>query len=434
MSTVLNGARTWRPLLSDDDRDRALVIAREIGCTVKENAALDPLSNDPTLSGGLAGVALLFAYLNDVMPGEDWDVEAAKCLKRAVSLVATTRLRASLYSGFTGVAWALTHIDAKLRSSGDRAASIDHVLLDHLSHTPWKRDYDLIEGLTGFGVYALERCERPLARACAEAVVARLGELAKRRDGGVAWHTPPEHLPPHQFAECPNGYFNLGLAHGIPGPIAVLAAMCDMGISTETARPLLRDAVGWLLASKHAAETDAGFSAWIPVNAQGRDDAARIAWCYGDLGLGSALLVAARSVSEPAWEEAARAILRRAARRPDEQAGVVDAGLCHGSAGVAHLFNRAYQRLGDEALGAAARTWIQRTIDMRQPGRGVAGYRSYFPTEGQEPWIDEPGLLTGSAGIALALLAAATDTEPIWDRLLLTSVRPRGTVASRILT
>jgi hypothetical protein len=35
--------------------------------------------------------------------------------------------------------------------------------------------------------------------------------------------------------------------------------------------------------------------------------------------------------------------------------------------------------------------------------------------------VDHPGLLTGAPGVALVLLAAATSTEPTWDRLFLLS-------------
>jgi hypothetical protein len=37
----------------------------------------------------------------------------------------------------------------------------------------------------------------------------------------------------------------------------------------------------------------------------------------------------------------------------------------------------------------------------------------------------EAGLLTGTAGIALALLAATTAVEPAWDRMLLVAIPPR---------
>ena len=37
-------------------------------------------------------------------------------------------------------------------------------------------------------------------------------------------------------------------------------------------------------------------------------------------------------------------------------------------------------------------------------------------------WRDEPGFLTGAAGIGLALLAALFPVEPAWDRVLLASI------------
>jgi len=60
---------------------------------------------------------------------------------------------------------------------------------------------------------------------------------------------------------------------------------------------------------------------------------------------------------------------------------------------------------------------------MRRPGEGVAGFQSWRPDEeGTLGWRDEKGVLTGAAGVALALLGAVTPLEPQWDRVLLTSV------------
>jgi lantibiotic biosynthesis protein len=39
-------------------------------------------------------------------------------------------------------------------------------------------------------------------------------------------------------------------------------------------------------------------------------------------------------------------------------------------------------------------------------------------------WRADPGFLTGSSGVGLALLAAATPVEPEWDRILLTDLGP----------
>jgi len=61
---------------------------------------------------------------------------------------------------------------------------------------------------------------------------------------------------------------------------------------------------------------------------------------------------------------------------------------------------------------------------MRRPGQGIGGYLSAENSPGGGlDWVEDASLLTGAAGIALALLAAITPIEPTWDRLLLISMR-----------
>jgi hypothetical protein len=130
-------------------------------------------------------------------------------------------------------------------------------------------------------------------------------------------------------------------------------------------------------------------------------------------------------VGAASWEREALEIARRTAAHPPDQAGVRDAGLCHGAAGLAHLFNRMYQATGEARLAAAARFWFERTLDMRRPGRGIAGYSAYHPREKESSsWNDDPGLLSGAAGIALSMMSAITPIVPSWDRMLLVSLPP----------
>ena len=108
-----------------------------------------------------------------------------------------------------------------------------------------------------------------------------------------------------------------------------------------------------------------------------------------------------------------------------DRTGVVDAGLCHGAAGLGHIFNRMYQATGETWLLKAATFWFKRTLDLRLPGEGVAGFLCYWRDDNKKPqWIEEVGLLQGAAGIALTLLSAATSIEPKWDRILLVSSAP----------
>jgi hypothetical protein len=423
--------RTWHPLLEGPLADRAARTLREIAAalpgTASKQAAL-PAS----LASGLAGQALFYAYLALSTADESAADHAADLLEKATEELASSPMPPTLYSGFPGVAWTMEHLQGRLFESGDGEEAgedpvleIDQALLGPLERSPWLGEYDLIGGLAGLGVYALERLPRPTAAALLERVVERLGELAEEREEGLAWFTPPERLPEWQREIFTRGHYNLGVAHGLPGVLPILAGACAAGVAVERARPLLDGAVRWLFARRLEPGSDSCFGgSYTPWEPSGPT---RLAWCYGDPGIASTLLAAARAVGEPEWERQALDIALAAAARGESTSHVQDAGICHGTAGLAHLFNRMYQTTGEERLAQAARRWFERTLDFQVPGEPVAGFRAWeLDPAGQPAWRPDGGFLEGAAGIGLALLGATSDVEPAWDRILLASLPPAG--------
>ncbi|MFY0576354.1 lanthionine synthetase LanC family protein [Cystobacter fuscus] len=151
--------------------------------------------------------------------------------------------------------------------------------------------------------------------------------------------------------------------------------------------------------------------------------------CYGDPGAVVCLRVAARALSDGELERVALELAREAARRPMAQAGVRDAAICHGSAGLGHLYNRLYQSSREPVFKEAATAWFAQTLEMRRPGEGLAGYLSWYPkTDEDEEEEEELGrgmdgsLLEGAAGTALTLLAACHPFPPTWDGMLLAAI------------
>ena len=414
------GGSSWRPILDGALRERAFEVVHAIADSLR-GSYLDRVQY-ASLGGGHAGLAILYAYLDLAQPEEDYDETAVQFLQRAINALSASAMWPSLYGGFTGIAWAVEHLKGRLIDPEDEGTNeeIDEALKEYVSHSPWNDDYDLINGLVGFGVYALERKPASAsAIACLERIVERLNETAERNADGVTWLTRPYLLSEWERKQCPDGYYNLGLAHGVPGVVALLGGVCAAGVAVEQARSLLDGAVVWLLRQRRG---DGALSSFSHRTAEIEEDDCRLAWCYGDAGVAAALLVAARCVNEEEWEREALAIATRAAAREPESAGVKDAGLCHGAAGLGHIFNRLFQATGEEVFREAARYWFERTIEMKLTGQGIAGFSVFMPGEdGTERWVDEPGLLMGAAGIALALLAAVTDIEPQWDRMLLVS-------------
>jgi lantibiotic modifying enzyme len=417
----------WKPVLDGRLRASALKATYSIADSLRKRAV-----KEASLARGTAGVALLFGYVAEARSSPNDQGIAVKFLDKAADALAATRMGPFFFSGFTGVAWANAHLERRLLNPDgeDANEAVDQVLKVHLSLSPWREDYDVVSGLVGYGVYALERLPRQTAADCLELVVDRLDEIAEHTAQGVTWHTAPKLLPETVHKDFPNGYYNLGLAHGVPGVIALLGKICatrDERLQTGRAKAelLLKGAVAWLLAQQPADRAQS-FPYWAGPGISATPG--RVAWCYGDLGIAVALLGAARCVNERAWEREASKIGRRIAGRPAEQSGVVDCGLCHGAAGVGHLFNRLFQATGETRFATAARFWFERTLEMRRPNQGIAGFAALMPDPerpGKKRWIAAPGILEGAAGVALALLAAATPIKPEWDRMLLASIPPR---------
>jgi hypothetical protein len=400
-------AASWRPILRGEEAKRALDAVRQIAEAL---AGSSSVVNDRSPHER----ALFYSYLDRALPNEGYDARASDLLDEAAGMIESVRLSPSLFGGFTGIAWVIDHL-----FDDDSIDEIDDALCEHVAHTPWTGDYDLISGLVGFGTYALARWPRPTASASLARIVDRLDETALTFAEGTTWLTPPERIIPQKREQYPDGCYNLGVAHGVPGAIALLAEVCARDIAVARARPLLERAVRWLL-TKRLPEGEVAFSYY---DARGvPPEPARSAWCYGDPGAAVMLYRAASAMGRDDWKREAVGIAHLATRRSFESSQVVDAGLCHGAMGLSQMFQRLAIAEEDDTLARSAYDWANRALQMRRPSEPIAGFPAWMRDKtGAEGWTADQTLLMGAPGVGLALLAAATGIEPAWDRLLLLS-------------
>ncbi len=419
----------WQPIASADTSRECWRTIEEID----EGLAGYLKSGDATLddmTGGYAGVALFYAYLQAATANARAADRALEALDLSTSALAERQMLPALFSGFLGVGWIVTHLTRELfEGDAGLATEIDDALRGLLMNVEDRLTFELIYGLAGYGTYLVERLPDPGARGLLDRVVDLLEES---RDASGVWHSDPGWMVPWQREQMPRGCYNLGVAHGIPGVIGFLAAANREGVGDARLARFAEDAVRWTLAQRWN-QPSSLFPAFIPVG--GEPYPTRTAWCYGDLGVAAVLLSAAQSFGCDDWKREALAIARAAARRSVEETKVKDSGLCHGSTGIAHLFNRMAQASGDDELRDAADRWYRVALDMRRPGEGLAGILSWNDVieDGKfvgGEWKTEPGFLSGVAGVGLALLAAVTDFEPAWDRVLLVSIPPRNGAAA----
>ena len=217
---------------------------------------------------------------------------------------------------------------------------------------------------------------------------------------------------------------NFGLAHGIPGPLALLSLAWTAGVRVEGQAEAIECIADWLLEWR---EKDAWGNYWTPYlplayyadrDAVETPQPARASWCYGAPGIARALEFAAIALGRPEWTEAGLDAFRSLLARPVEDWGITDDALCHGWAGMLHLCSQFDQLHPGDEFGRAADTIAARLVERFDPAAPF-GYRYYQPVA--DLYLDLPGLMEGAAGIALALDTYTRRPRPTWDSTLLLS-------------
>lgn len=390
---------SWQPILEGDLAARAHARIAQIADALHPHRARTTGKDaDPTLADGDAGIALFAANaerdaaLPDSASGPE--AIATSMLGRAVNDIDDRWRTPSLYSGVVGTGWVLAHMSNEFASSGDLPLdALDEQLLELCGDAESELEADLIYGLVGIGVYVLERWPAPFALDCIPLIIDRLAQATRP---------------------------GLGLAHGMAGVIALLGAISRLDPAWRwRIAPLIERHIDELM--RHRLPPNEARCAFPSAVGGGP---CRIAWCLGDTSVASALLSVGMAFDREDWCGMAQDLAVAAAGRPSAVSGVVDAGLCHGAAGLAHVFNRFFQATGDGRFAAAARQWFRHVLDMPEHPNGIAGFAAWTHTDALGwHWHADRGFLTGAAGIGLALMAAAGAHEPVWDRVLLLSAR-----------
>ncbi|MFD6608628.1 lanthionine synthetase C family protein [Micromonospora chalcea] len=315
---------------------------------------------------------------------------------------------------------ALDDLDRAIAADARRRVAAAHARID-VRELPALAEFDAIRGLAGVGAYLLRRAPD------GEELPAVLGYLVRLTQ---PLHVGGEALPgwwagngPAGRADSrfPGGHGNNGVAHGIAGPLALLAlaALRDVVVDGQTAA--IARICAWFDRWRHDSKPGPLWPYWI-TKRQLRADRAeahraqRPSWCYGTAGLARAQQLAALALNDRVRRAAAEDALVRALADPRQLAGATDPSLCHGHAGLAHIAHRVAADAPPDTA-RQLRASVPRLLGSLDPhDAGPRRTAAALVAAG-------PGLLEGAAGVALAALSCsnAAALTSSWDACLLTA-------------
>jgi lantibiotic biosynthesis protein len=447
-------------LVPEKDRTRAAEVALAVAERLKTRTCLETAIaaassqtryfswNRFSFASGFTGLSLLWAHLERCYPGAGWGKIAHDYLSDAISDVQSfTSPSASLFGGLSGIAFVAQY-------AAEGTARYDGLLtkLDNYIFTLMRPNidffanreaaagvaveiFDLISGLSGTALYLLTRrrnvvnhIHRNIIDEAIKSVFSCLIQLSLLDNDLPAWHTPKELSRAYDTMSTafPSGYLNCGLAHGIPGPLGVMALGKLEGIDLSDLDHAIESLATWLLAHRHDDGWGMNWPTGVPLVIEGERKtvgspwdapSAHSAWCYGSPGIAQSLLLSGLALNKQELCDASIECIEAILRRPPQIRALNSPIICHGTSGLLQIVLRFCSVFPRDTF----QTEIPRlllTVLSQYNYDSLLGFQSRAP-EGN--MIDNPALLDGAAGVSLVLLSVAHEVAPDWDRAFMLS-------------
>ncbi|SDW81002.1 Lanthionine synthetase C-like protein [Marininema mesophilum] len=394
-----------------------------------------------SLSHGYPGTALLYGELDRFDPQAGWDQVAHQHLVAMQRYLEAEGFQSiSLFGGITGVAFATWSASREGERYGRLLEQLHTQIAESLRKqlriererrskekgvlAQW---YDIIVGITGVGRYLLIQKDQPELRELLDEILLDLVELSKpivvERQTVPGWWIPQHaQFTEHDRQSFAKGNFNCGLAHGIPGPLALLSLAKLQGVEVKGQVEAIQRMTQWLLQWK---QEDAYGSYWYDRVAWEEEvEGARLthrhreAWCYGTPGVARALYFAGKALQDEGLKETSVLAYQSIFKRPEILWDIDSPTICHGTAGLLEMTGQMYWDSNDRTLQIQRDYLLHRQLKDFNPDSPF-GYKDLEPQPIGYRGLDKVGLLEGAVGVALSLLSCVKGKGSGWSRSLL---------------
>jgi len=367
------------------------------------------------LYNGLGGVALFLFYYSKYTGDEHFGNVANKALGRITQELSASKNNFSYCSGIAGFGWLISHLQKAnflKEDFNELLNQLDPYLIKALDKFLEMGHYDFLNGYLGVYYYFLENDfeyderSKNLKSVIVEKVINKLYDTAIIDGKKISWKS-------YTNRNSSIMGVNLGLAHGLPS-IIMLLLKTYASKKDHKVRSLIVGAIEYLKAVQSSYDNDALYSSFIYDGEYiNESSGSRLAWCYGDLGVGLSFNKVGMELKIDDITNRSLMIFEMTiSRKATELNGVYDASFCHGSSGLTFIYNKIYEKTNLPDYKLSCQYWLNQTLDIINK----SDYKAWFHSTGYRL---EHGILEGVSGIGLSLLSIVDRNSRGWEEAFL---------------
>jgi lantibiotic modifying enzyme len=370
------------------------------------------------LLSGLAGIILLQSLFLQQSKNKKFKKEVDKNLNLLIETIEKQENPASGFcDGLSGIGWLFMYLNEKKIIQidiNDFLKEMDEVLEDELDAMIETKNFDLLHGALGVGLYFLKRKKYQVV----EKIVLALDASCDVIGNEIVWKR-------FDYTRHKKFIYDFGLAHGNIGVLYFLGKCYQNKVLSEIVHKLLEGGINFYVANIQ----DTGlYGSYFPYEKLVDDyknpssgSHSRLGWCYGDPAVLRVLVFISSCIEDEYHQQMFTDLsIRSATERKKIRSGIVDACFCHGLSGVLYQCINLYKKTQNEVLLQLMEYWISKLIILGDKSKTKFGYLFYNGVKGWE--MPPPNLLNGLGGISLALLSFEyDDLDHSWNEIFFLS-------------
>ena len=387
-----------------------------------QSGTLSPEFYDSTL----LLIAELLPYVKEKAVWTEWGHQICWAMKESMEAYGYRR-QTTVFGGLMSKCFAVHAFCQEAKILGNFARSMDRVLflsvhetLEQIEGTAvCDSQYDLISGLSGALYYLLDcvhtQEEKEILIKCLSFLVDLTRDTEFDGKPMIRFHVlQPDQNPYFDQEIFKNGSINFGLAHGMLGPLIAMAKAYSMGFSVDGLPEGIEKV--YRMYEVFQLENEEKVPLWPGVMTveeywAGRCQPEQLhissSWCYGNAGVIRGLQKVATYMHWKEREGSAIEAMKRLFAQNIQAYNLFSPSLCHGFSSLVAIQTCAYAAYQDPGLLIHLERHVRQLIDeyRKSNERKVDLMDIRNRVLWVEGYLEDLSLLTGSAGVAVALLS-----------------------------